>query len=576
MKTQRVIVVLHLLMVAVFGLLGWRLFYLQHCQADRYADEAYRSLHAFTRQEPQRGRILDSGGVRGRVLAASNKTQTVFVDPVMLGHWDNVMETSAALQDILGIGAMEICDLIAQRRTSRFVKISEGISEAQREAIVAANLQGVGIDTQWRRYYPMGALTSHVVGFIGGSADPNDADKIGLSGAEQAYESLLKGTRGNHVFIVDKRRYPIGLDTKRSIAARDGSSIVLTIDSTIQEFARSALMKQIQAYQAESGVAIVMNPWTGAILAMVSLPDYDPSEFWKVEGGRLRNRAVTDPFEPGSIFKPIVVAAALDRGHIGTTDSIYCEDGYYAKYRIGEWAGHRFGNMTIKGILRESSNIGMAKIGQKMGQKALYEGVRLFGFGQPTGVDLPGEDAGTLRPTREWSSYSVTRIPYGHEISVTAVQVTRAFAILANGGSPVKPHLVRAVIDDVGNVTHFNRQVSLAGHLIKPEIASWVVREALTEVVNEGTGKEAALQKWQAWGKTGTANIATNGRYDTVNYTASFVGGAPADVPRVVVFVSIRKPNKALGKGYSGGRVAAPVFREIMEKTLTYLEKSGQ
>ena len=560
-------------MVVVFGLLGWRLFYLQHCQADHYADESYLSLHAFTRQEPQRGRILDSGGVRGRVLAASNKIQTVFIDPGVLGHWDDVMETAGTLEEILGIGATEICDLIAERRTQRFVKVKEGITEAQREAILVANLRGVGIDAQWRRYYPMGTLTSHVVGFIGGSADPNDPDKAGLAGAERQYESLLKGSRGNHVFLVDKRRYPIGLDTKQSVAARDGSSIILTIDSTIQEFVRSALMKQYEAYQAESAVAIMMDPWTGAILAMVSLPDYDPSEFGKADAGRLRNQAVTDPFEPGSIFKPIVVAAALDKGTIKTTDQIYCEDGYYAKYRIGEWAGHRYGNMTIKDILTESSNIGMAKIGQKMGQKALYDGVRLFGLGQPTGVDLPGEDAGMLQPTREWSSFTVTRIPYGHEISVTAVQVIRAFAILANGGSPVTPHLVRAVVDDAGNVTQVSRQGNLVGHLVKPEVASWIVREALTNVVKEGTGKEAAMEKWQAWGKTGTANIATNGRYDTVNYTASFVGGAPADVPQVVTLVAIRKPNKALGQGYSGGRVAAPVFREIMEKTLTYLEK---
>ncbi|HPD47902.1 MAG TPA: penicillin-binding protein 2 [Anaerohalosphaeraceae bacterium] len=573
MTTQRFIIAFHLLMVVVFGLLGWRLFYLQHCRADHYANEAYPALHAFTQEEPQRGRILDSGGVHGRVLAASNKIQTVYVDPGIMGHWDDVMQTAAALQEILGIDAMEFCDLVAQRRTHRFVKIKEGITEAEREAILAARLRPVGIQSEWRRYYPMGALTSHIVGFVGGSADIDEPDRVGLAGAEQQYEALLKGARGKYVFLVDKRRYPIGLDTQKSTPARDGSSIILTIDSTIQEFARSSLLKQIQAYQAESGVAIVMNPWNGAILALVSWPDFDPAAFSKTDADRLRNRAVADPFEPGSIFKPIVAAAALDRGLLQKTDRIFCENGYYEKYRIGEWAGHQFGYLTVKEILTESSNIGMAKIGQKMGQKALYDAVRLFGFGQPTGVDLPGEDAGILAPTRNWSSFTVTRIPYGHEISVTPMQIIRAFAILANGGSPVTPHIVRAVVDDAGNVTELSRKSNLAGRLIKQEVAEWIVREALTNVVKEGTGQEAALEKWQAWGKTGTANIATNGRYDTVNYTASFVGGAPADVPQVVTFVAIRKPNKALGKGYSGGRVAAPVFREIMEKTLTYLEK---
>jgi len=576
MRTHRLMLVFHVLIMVVFGLLCWRVYFLQHCQADFYADEGYRSLHASSRQEPQRGRIFDSGGRRGRVLAASNKVQTVFVDASLLGHWDDVMETAAKLQKILDIDAAEICDTISNRRRQRFIRVKEGITESQREAIISANLRGVGIDVQWRRFYPMGDLTSHVVGFIGGSTDPNDWDRIGLAGIERTYESQLKGTRGNHVFLVDTRRYPIGLDTSRSMAARDGSSVVLTIDSTIQEFTRSALTKQIRAYEAESGVAIVMDPWTGAILAMVSLPDFDPSDFGKADAGRLRNRAVSDPFEPGSIFKPIVVAAALDKGLIRTTDHFYCEDGYYAKYRIGEWANNRFGNMSVKAILTESSNIGMAKIGQKMGQTALYDGVRLFGFGQPTGVDMPGEDAGMLRPPREWSSYTVTRIPYGHEISVTAIQVTRAFAILANGGSPVTPHMVQSIIDDAGNVTQVGRRANLAGHLIKPEVAAWLVREAMVSVIKEGTGKEAALGKWQSWGKTGTANIAMGGGYDSVNYTASFVGGAPADVPRVVTLVSIRKPNKALGKGYSGGRVAAPVFREIMEKTMAYLEESVQ
>jgi len=571
MKTKSLIIAVGVLLIISFGLLGWRLFFLQYCQADMYIAESYGGTHAHVPEPPQRGRILDS---RGRVLAASNKILTVFIDPRQLPHWDDVMETACRLQPILGIPAPDICDMVYPKRHLSYVVIKSGITEQQRRSIRQARLRGVGIESRWQRYVPMEQLTSHVVGFVGGSDKPGSTDKVGLAGIERRYDPLLRGSKGQQVLVVDARRHPIGSDPQRTVKVKNGSSLILTIDSTIQEFARSALMKQYRQYQAESAVAIVMNPWNGAVLAMVSLPDYKPGEFSRADPDTMRNRALTDPFEPGSIFKPIVMALALDGGYIGYDEKIYCENGNYAKYRIGEWAGHRFGNLTPREILTVSSNIGMAKIGQKMGQKTLYEGLRMLGFGTRTGIDLPAENPGLLKPTSEWSSYTITRIPYGHEISVTAIQIIRAFAILANGGSPVVPHVVRAVIDEKGAVKYVTKKSNLAGRIISPEVAHWIVREALTNVVKEGTGKEAALEKWQVFGKTGTANIAVNGQYDTTNYTASFVGGAPAENPAVVILVSIRKPNKALGKGYSGGRVAAPVFREIMQKTLNYIEKN--
>ncbi|RKY07773.1 MAG: hypothetical protein DRP66_05990 [Planctomycetota bacterium] len=571
MKTKPLIIAVGLLLIIVFGLLSWRIFYLQYYCADLYMDKSYGGTHAHICEQPQRGRVLDS---RGRVLAASNKVLTVFIDPGQLPHWDDVMETACQLQPILEIPAPKICDIVHAKRHLSYVPIKTGITEHQRRAIRESPLAGVGIESKWERYTPMERLTSHIVGFVGGDDDPNSADKVGLAGIERRYDSLLRGVRGENVLVVDARRYPIGSDPQQTVKVKNGSSLVLTIDGTIQEFARSALMKQYADYQAAAAAAIVMNPWNGAILAMVSLPDYNPSEFSKADPDTMRNRALTDPFEPGSIFKPIVAAIALDGGFVGYDEQIYCENGNYAKYRIGEWAGHRFGNLTPKEILTYSSNIGMAKIGRKMGPKHLYEGLRMFGFGARTGIDLPAENPGLLKPTADWSSYTVTRIPYGHEISVTAIQIIRAFAILANGGSPVTPHLVRAVIDEQGVVKQVAKKSNLAGQLIKPQVAHWIVRQALANVVKEGTGQQAALEKWQVFGKTGTANIAVNGRYDTTNYTASFVGGAPAENPAVVVLVSIRKPNKALGKGYSGGRVAAPVFREIMQNTLTYIEKN--
>jgi cell division protein FtsI/penicillin-binding protein 2 len=263
---------------------------------------------------------------------------------------------------------------------------------------------------------------------------------------------------------------------------------------------------------------------------------------------------------------------ALEAGAIGYGDKFDCEDGFWAKYGgIGEFGNHQYGLLSVREIIIHSSNVGMAKIGLKMGQKRLYEGLKLFGFSSRTGVDLPGEEPGLVWSLPKWSRYSVTRIPFGHEVLVTPIQICRAYSILANGGYIVKPHIVRAVVDGQGRIIEDKQPTKGMGYIIKTEVAEWMVQKALSDVVNEGTGDKARLENCQAWGKTGTANIAIDGHYDWRNYVSSFVGGAPAKDPAVVVLVSIRKPNRSLGKGYSGGRVAAPVVGEILKNTLRYL-----
>jgi cell division protein FtsI/penicillin-binding protein 2 len=229
----------------------------------------------------------------------------------------------------------------------------------------------------------------------------------------------------------------------------------------------------------------------------------------------------------------------------------------------------------VREILVKSSNIGMAKIGQKLGKDKLYEGLERFGFGRKTGIDLPGEAEGLLWPADKWTGYSVTRIPFGQEISTTAIQLLTAFCVLANGGHPVRPFVVKAMVDSKGQVTKLKQPPPEVGFVVKPEVAKWIVEDALVGVVNEGTGRKAKMEKWQLFGKTGTANIAkSDGHgYSEDDYIASFAAGAPAEEPKVVVLVSIRKPNKRLGKGYTGGEVAAPVAAKIIEKTLNYLER---
>jgi cell division protein FtsI (penicillin-binding protein 3) len=271
-----------------------------------------------------------------------------------------------------------------------------------------------------------------------------------------------------------------------------------------------------------------------------------------------------------------VAAIALDAGVVNRTEKIYCEEGHYSGRGFGSIGEYRngYGDLTVSGILIHSSNIGMAKIGQRMGRRRLYEGLRLFGFGKRVGIDLPGEADGLLWHTRKWTGYSVTRIPFGQEITVTSIQLIRAFCILANRGRMVRPFLVKAIVDSKGEITELKRPLPPVGYIVKPEVAQWIVSEALVGVVNEGTGKRAKLEKWQVFGKSGTANIAKSNErgYSDSDYVASFLAGAPAEDPAIVVLVSIRKPNKRLGKGYTGGVVSSPVASAIIEKTLNYLE----
>jgi cell division protein FtsI/penicillin-binding protein 2 len=563
MKNLKLIIVILLVLASALAGMIVRCFYLQFFTADYYLRQSVRPQEATVVEKPCRGIILDC---RGRVLAASNRIQTVFAEPRVV---EDVDEAAKYLSDMTGAPWTSLAAKITDSKNPGFVRLAANVEPQQRDAILAARIHGLGVMNEYVRHYPNGTFASHVVGFV-------SDDGKGLGGIELQYDSKLQGTEGARIFYADAARRLIRLKEEKGTAA-DGMGLVLTIDSAIQSFAHTELVKQYKAFEAESAVAIVMDPYTGAILALVCLPDFDPEKITGQNTDNFRNRALTDPYEPGSIFKPIVAAIAIDDEAVTGDTIIFCENGTYSGKgfgTIGEYNHHKFGNMTVRKILIESSNIGMAKVGQKMGKKMLYDGLKRFGFGQPTGIDLPGEGGGVLWPVGRWTGYSVTRIPFGQEISVTALQIARAFCILTNGGRPIQPYVLKAVIDNDGKIIEYKRDALPAGVIIKPEVAQWMVEDALTGVVNEGTGKKAALKKWQVFGKTGTANIAKTGErgFSENEYVASFVGGAPANNPRVVVLVSIRKPNRRLGKGYTGGTIAAPVVGAILDKTLTYMK----
>jgi cell division protein FtsI (penicillin-binding protein 3) len=482
---------------------------------------------------------------------------------------DDVKLVAGRLEGILDMSSHEIYKIIASGKNPRYVKIKS--TDDYEECQKANAIYGIGVESNWVRYYPMGNVAAHVVGFT-------SRDNRGLGGIEFGLDKELAGEGGTDVYVSDISKRPIKLK-EYNPGLKDGVEVILTIDATIQQFVREELLSQYESFEAESAVAIVAEPKTGAILAMVSLPDFDYNDVNSYGESNLCNRAITDQFEPGSVLKPIVAAISLDAGVIEKDERIFCEDGSYSGKgfgRIGEYGNHAYGNLTVREILVESSNIGMAKIGQRLGKERLYKRLVLFGFGKKTGFELPGEAEGLLWPTDKWTGYSVTRIPFGQEISVTAIQLLRSFCILANGGRYVQPFLVRAIIESDGQIVEVKQPLPSVGFVISPGVADWIVRDALAGVVNEGTGKRAKLEKWQVFGKTGTADIAKSDErgYDERRVIASFAGGAPAEDPAIVVLVVIREPNRRLGRGYTGGVVTSPAAGRIIEKTLNYLERN--
>jgi cell division protein FtsI/penicillin-binding protein 2 len=558
------IVFLSVVLLAFLGLAA-RCIYLQYNLADHFAEKSLIQQRAYLPLEPQRGAIVDC---RGRVLAASDQVRTIFAEPRII---KDPKETATRLAPILDTGAHEICKRIVDSNNPGYAVIKTDATEAECEA--AQKIHGLGIHYNWRRNYPMGRLASHIVGFT-------SVDNRGIEGIEYAFDRDLRGKGALHTFLVDVHRRPLGFCLKdehdNNEMPMHGAGVILTIDATLQQFVREALLKQYKEFEAEAASAMVADPQTGAILAMVSLPDYDPADARHSDPALFTNRALTDEYEPGSIIKPIVAAVALDTAVVNRYETIFCENGnYHGKGfgHIGEYH-HGYGDLTLQEILMVSSNIGMFKIGQRLGPARLYEGLRLFGFGRKVGLEVAGEADGLLRPPGEWTGYS-SRIAFGQEVSVTSIQMLRAFCMLANGGRVVWPHVVRALVTADGTVVDMRPSQLRVGYIIKPEVAHWLVTEAMVSVVNNkaGTGTKAKLDKWEVFGKTGTGQLASPDRrgYLSNAHTASFMGGAPASDPKVVVLVSIRHPNEALKKGYTGGAVAAPVAGVILEKTLTYL-----
>lgn len=499
-----------------------------------------------------RGPIVDR---KGEALALTAETRSVYARPKRL--LANTTRTERAkLAAVLGVSSDQLETRL--RKRSPFIWLARQLAPGRAQAAEALGLEGVGALGEYKRFYPESNLAAGVVGLAG-------LDGQGLSGVELQYDQMIRGEPVRLDFYQDALGNQI-LDSPLALRGPvPGGQLELTIDSAIQSLAEAELWQQVRTTNAKRGSAIVLDPFSGELLAMANV-DTEAA----TPRDRLKNFAVQDAFEPGSTFKGIVGAIALADGAISSTDQIYCEDG---AFKLGRRVIHdhsRHGMLDLAGIIQVSSNIGAAKIALRLGSEKLHRGLTAFGFGRKTGIDLPGEAPGLVRKPETWRTIELANHGFGHGIAVTPIQLAVGYATIANGGLLVRPYAVRTVYDSRGRVVLSHRPQVL-GRAISPEVAH-TMNTLLRGVVEgpDGTGSRARVDGFVVAGKTGTAQMIDpeTGNYYQSRHVSSFVGFVPADDPRLVILVSLFD----VGRGRFGGLVAAPVFSRIATGALRELE----
>ncbi len=551
------IALLGLCLMSVAMLVVVRAFHIQIATGDRLREMAEGQHLRELRVSPRRGAIYDRHGAE---LAVSADVDSVYANPRRLKAMEQDPRTVARrIAKILDVEPERLAKRLTADRY--FVWIERRVTPHEAARIRELDIPGIELTTEARRYYPNRHLAAHLLGFT-------DIDGRGIEGIELAYEERLRGSDRRVEAIRDRRGHVVFADDMEDARTMQGQSVVLTIDKAIQHIAERELALGVRTFEARGGSVVVMDPSTGEILALANYPPFNPNEPSKHPAAHRRNRAVVDRFEPGSTVKPFTMAAALAAGAVKSNQSINCENG---ATRIGGRVlhdAHPYEWLTPTQILAYSSNIGTAKIALELGKKDLYRAFRRFGFGEPTGLGVPGETAGVLRHYRRWYEIDTAAVSFGQGMSVTNVQLTTAMSAIANGGRLMKPMLVRRMVDGHGATIEENKpQVR---RQVVPRRVAKLVGQMLTAVTEPGgTAIEAAVDGYLVAGKTGTAQKAdhVHGGYAKNKWLASFIGFAPADRPAVVISVVIDEPVIA----HYGGTVAGPVFRRIAEVTLRHM-----
>ena len=540
-----------------FAIVLFRLFTLQVLQAAELTVKAERQHRKAVTVEGERGAIYDR---LGKVLAINVEVPSVFGVPASL---DDPSAVARDLGRILHVRVDEIEKKLKQERS--FVWIARKLDPEQGRRLEGMPLEGIGMVMEGRRFYPKGPLMSHVLGFAG-------MDGQGLEGIERRYDPYLRGEKQMVVLQRDalgRTVFPKGLNEQGPAA---GHSVTLTIDEVIQYIAEKELEEAVAASGAKGGIVIVMEPRTGAILAMALTPRFDPNAVRAISADRWRNRVLTDVYEPGSTMKVFVAAAALEEKVMTPGTLVF---GEYGRLAVANTVIHdhdKLGWMTFAQVLQHSSNIGMVKTALTLGDNRVHRYLRAFGFGERTEIDLPGETPGLVKEPRDWGRRSLASIAIGQEIGITPLQLITAVSVIANGGWLMKPYVVSEIRDGGGQVV-FQAVPQVRRRPISPETAQ-ALTGILEGAVVRGTGSRSAIPGYRVAGKTGTAQKIDpeTGVYSPTLFVGSFAGYVPADDPRLAILVVIDEPQAESW----GGVVAAPVFRRVAEQALPYLGVMSQ
>ncbi|MDZ4696577.1 MAG: penicillin-binding transpeptidase domain-containing protein [Deltaproteobacteria bacterium] len=546
----------------MLGALGLKVaktaYELQVDDSDRYKSLAEDNYMKEIELPPGRGRILDRNG---KEFAATVEVESVFGNPRVLRFSP---DAAARLAKVLSVPERQMRESLEHQtpngRPRYFSWLKRRVTPVEAEAVRALALPGIGFRPEPRRFYPLRAVASTVIGYAG-------SDGRGLEGVELSYDKYLRGKTATLRGVKDALGRELLLDGIDDTSGVSGLDVTLSLDAYLSHVTRAALEKAMKEHNAQSATAVVLDPRTGDILAMADLPDFNPNQPATAVGKGARNRAITDTFEPGSTMKTFTFAAAFDEGGLSPTRMFDCENGRwkFGKYMIRDT--HPLGVVTATEAYQQSSNICTVKIARQSSREVLFDYLRRFGFGQRTGVALPGERSGILRPVERWGEIGHATVAFGQGLTATPLQITAGFAVVAAGGVYRTPRLGLSVRHPDGSVELLGEKAPQGRPVMSPRAAAILVEVMAGVPTPQGTARLAAVPGYRVAGKTGTAQKVSGGAYDPDRWLASFVGFAPADDPRFVIGVFIDEPNPI----HLGGKVAAPVFKEIAQAALQYL-----
>lgn len=551
-RTRQIAVFLFFFISLAFLLL--RLFYLQVIRHNFYYKIASEQQTVSVEIPPIRGTMFDRSM---RVLAVNLNSNSVFVNARAV---KNKKALAKALSGILNIKESYILQRLA--RDKAFVWIKRKISPQEEEALKKLKLEGVAVIKESKRFYPDKSLASHVMGTV-------DIDNVGLEGLELYYNKYLKGESGWLISTQDAKRKLLESYQYEFIPPKNGFSLVLSIDEVIQNIAERELRKMYEKYNAKGASIVVMDPKTGDVLALANFPNFDLNDPGKRAPDSIRDRAINDFFEPGSVFKIVAASGLLEENLLTLNTKFDCENG---EWKVGRRILHDHtphGTLTFKEVIENSSNIGTVKAAGLLGPARMFKYIEAFGFRERSGIDLPGEVVGINRPLSRWSGTSMYAIPMGQEVTATAIQLACAIAVIADNGYLVKPRIVKQILDEKGQVIK-NFPVVVRRKVLSPQTV-FKMRKILMGAVKSGTGKKARMEDYTSGGKTGTAQKVEGKTYSHDRFVGSFIGFAPVDNPVLAVAVCVDEPRPV----YYGGDVAAPVFKNVVDDALKYLNAQG-